>query len=610
MNSKMKFLIICIFLSAFLIAGVSASENNTGDVLSVDSNVKQTPVVAVNASSVYTQHSIGISLKDSNNAPISGQKVIAKVNNEYYSMYTDDNGKTSLQLKLKPNSYILKVAFKGNDNYTAVSKKFNINVVKLKSLIKVENTTVLNKQYFNATLKDKFGNPMKNKKVTFTVNKLTYTTKTDKNGLASFKNTFSSNAIYPVKISYAGSTYYKAVSRTLSMVVPATTSVVIGNEKLLTKGYLRVYLKSPTLSAISDQKLLIKIGNSSFSKTTNAEGCVIFAPKLGTGNLMVTVVYKGTATIFGSNSSKNVIGVEGSTKSPYTNKIALINGVPDIDMMPGSYVMADGDMKYTLLKSQYQDTIKRDSQTLYLYKKMSKYVLFKTKQAPKLKHVIVREKWNVIERAVNTKVVLANKAGYWPKQITVSLKGKSYTYPQVRDVQDTGYTCGPTSSSMCSQVLKNYRCESELAILSKTTYEDGSFTDLLAEGLEECGYKCTIYDNSTYKKAINELKKGACALIFHTWNHYVAILDISKDGKQVLVGNPSGDYDHGSHSIPTNWLTVDYMYSMFNDYDTTGLIVNLNYNLADSAKTQLDNLYNSFGVGWTAQNTNERIPQI
>ena len=53
MNSKMKFLIICIFLSVFFIAAVSASENITEDVLSADSNVKQTPVVAVNASAVY-----------------------------------------------------------------------------------------------------------------------------------------------------------------------------------------------------------------------------------------------------------------------------------------------------------------------------------------------------------------------------------------------------------------------------------------------------------------------------------------------------------------------------------------------------------------------------
>lgn len=299
MNSKIKFLIICIFLSVFFIAAVSASENITEDVLSADSNVKQTPVVAVNASAVYTQHSIGISLKDSNDAPISSQNLIAKVNNKYHYMVTDENGETSLQLKLKPNKYVLKVIFKGNDNYTAATKKFNVNVVKLKSVVKVQNASVLNNDYFKATLKDKFGNPMSNKKVTFTVNQLTYTAKTDKNGVASFKNTFSPKAIYPVKISFAGTTYYKAVSKTISMIVPATTSVVIGNEKLLTKGYLRVYLKSPTYSAISNQKILIKIGNSSFLKTTNAEGCVIFAPKLGTGNLKVTVVYNGTSTKIG-----------------------------------------------------------------------------------------------------------------------------------------------------------------------------------------------------------------------------------------------------------------------------------------------------------------------
>ena len=90
----------------------------------------------------------------------------------------------------------------------------------------------------------------------------------------------------------------------------------------------------------------------------------------------------------------------------------------------------------------------------------------------------------------------------------------------------------------------------------------------------------------------------------------MAILDISKDGKKVLVGNPSGDYEHGSHSIPTNWLTVNYMKKMFNNYNTQSLIVKLKYNLKSSTKTQLKNTYSSFGAGWTAQNTNERIPQI
>ena len=105
--------------------------------------------------------------------------------------------------------------------------------------------------------------------------------------------------------------------------------------------------------------------------------------------------------------------------------------------MPGNYVMGDGNAKYTLLKSQYKETIKRDSYSLYLYDKLPKYTFFKTKASPNTYHILKREKWNVIERTLNKKLVKANKYSYWPGSITTNLEGKSYTYPVVRDVQNT-----------------------------------------------------------------------------------------------------------------------------------------------------------------------------
>ena len=610
MNKKITFIFICIALSLFCISCTSAVDSNAENITDNDFQLKESPVISVNTSSVYTQHSIGIFLKDLNDTPLSNQNLTAKINNADYSISTGNDGEASLLLNLKPAHYNLDIFFMGSGNYSAVNKTFDINVLKLKSTITPGNTTVFKYKYFYTTMTDNFGNPITDETVSFLVNGNTYTSTTDKNGVASFKNLLNPNAKYSLSISFKGNKYYSAVSKTVSLIVPATTSVVIGNNKLLTNGYLRIYLKSSTLSAISQQTVVIKIGNKIYTKTTNPEGIIVFAPKAGTGTLNISVTYGGTETIIGSNATKNVDGISGSVKNPSKQKIPLVNGAPDIDVMPGSYVMADGDMKYTLLKAQYLETIKRDSYYLYLYNKMSNYVFFKTKEAPNLQHVIVREKWNVIERAINTKVVKANKAGYWPTQISVSLKGKSYTYPQVRDVQDTGYTCGPTSSSMCSQFLKNYYCEKQLAILSKSTYRDGSTTKGLKIGLEKCNFKCSYYYKSSFSKAINELKKGGRALIFHTWYHYVAILDISKDGKKVLVGNPSGDYDYGSHDIPTNWLTVSYMKKMFNNYETSGLIVKLKYNLKSTTKNRLKCSYSSFGEGWTAQNTNERIPQI
>ncbi len=610
MNRKLIFLLISVILSTFVIAGVSASDNVTADNSNNDSQVvKQTPVISVNASTVYTGHYIGISLKDSNSTPISNQKISVKINKGNYSLPTDANGVSSLKLVLKPNKYALNVFFEGNDNYASYNKTFNINVIKMGSTITPVDTSVFKNKYFYACLKDNFGNPVKNAKVSFTVNKKTYTSKTNEKGIASFKNTLNPNAKYSLKISFAGTDYFNPVSKTVTLFVPAKTSIVIGNSKLYTKGYLRVYLKSPTFSAISKQKIVIKVGQKTFTKTTNDEGIIVFNPKAGTGNQLINVTFAGTSTVKGSTSIKEVMGIAGGVKNPTKTKIPLVNGVPDIDVMPKNYVMGDGDMKYTLLKSQYQETIKRDSYYLYLYNKMTKYVYFKTKQAPGLQHVIVREKWNVIEREIITKIVIANNPNYWPKQITVNLKDKSYTYSQDRDVQNVRYTCGPTSCSMCTQFLKSYVCEKQLAKLAGASPSSGTSTNGLKASLEKFNFKCEIYYKSSFDKALNELKKGGCALVFHTWNHYVAILDISKDGKKVLVGNPSGDYDHGSHDIPTNWVTVKYMKSKFNNYDTSGLIVKLKYNLKASTKNQLKNTYSSFGAGWTAQNTNERIYQ-
>ena len=234
---------------------------------------------------------------------------------------------------------------------------------------------------------------------------------------------------------------------------------------------------------------------------------------LGTGTLTVKVEFGGTSTVAPSQDTKQVTGIKGNAKSPLKSKIPLRNGIPDVDYMTGNYVMADPDMTYTLLKSQYREVIKRDSYCLYLKKKLSKYTFFKSKSEPKLNHIIKREKWNVIERELNTKIVKKNKHNYWPKQITASLKGKSYTYPEVRDVQNTGYTCGPTSASMCSQALRNYYCEKYLAKKAGSNAYSGSSTSGLKRALEKCHFSCSFYYKSSFNKALNQLKKGGAAFI-------------------------------------------------------------------------------------------------
>ena len=240
-------------------------------------------------------------------------------------------------------------------------------------------------------------------------------------------------------------------------------------------------------------------------------------------------------------------------KNPLKTKIKTVNGLPDIDVMPANFVMANGDEKYSLTKAQYKAVLKRDSYCLFLYNKLSKYTFFKSKEAPKVYHIIKREKWNVIEQAINKKMVKKNRYSYWPSSITVNLKGKSLTYAEVRDTQNTEYTCGPTAASVCTQVLKKYY--SEKYFQKKAHVTNGVNIPVLKKALEKSKFKVSyFYSMST---ALKQLSKGGAALIAYLPNHYVSVIDVSKDGKKVLVSNSYGKYDvGGATKIPTNWVSL------------------------------------------------------
>lgn len=483
----------------------------------------------------------------------------------------------------------------GSDNVAVAStdsSKSNLKITNTTNFVKSGDTLYL-------YLTDLKGNAVPNKKVTIDFNGNTYSKTTDANGKFGIKVT-SSKKSDSMTINFKGDDKYNAFSKTFKFYIENSISIQIGNSKLLTNGYLRVYLKGPT-SSISGKTVKITIGKKVFTKKVSPEGFVVIKPMVGAKTYDIVVQF-GNYVI-----SKKVKCVKGDVKNPLKTKVPTVNGVPDIDSMPSKFVMGDNDAQYTLKKSQYREVIKRDSYSLYLYGKLSKYVFFKTKASPKVYHILKREKWNVIERAINTKIVKMNtKKNYWPKTITVSLKGKSYTYPVVRDIQNTGYTCGPTSASVCSQALKKYNSEKFFQIKAHVT--SGVNIPDLKRALDTTKFKTSYFYTGSFNSAIKQLAKGGAALIAFLPNHYVSIVDVSHDGKKILVSNSYGDYNVGGDSkVPTTWVSVKYFKSKFAG---VGLVVKLNYKLSKKDKKLVKNAYSSMGKKWTGQNTNERIPNI
>lgn len=553
---------------------------------------KTTPEISIKTNKVKTKDTLEFYLKNVTDSPIKYKILNVTLNKNKYSIKTDSKGVAKLNIDLPSNIYKLTISFDGDEQYNSTSQNFNIKVYKLKTNIFPLSNFVIKKDYLNFYLYDQNWNGVSGKKIAFKLNGKKYVRTTDKYGLIKFKISLNPSK-YAIYAKFGGDNQFKASSKTLKFYVVSSLSFKIENSKLLTKGWIRVYFTGP--GDINKKTISLKIGDKIFSKKTNSEGVVLFKPK------MVANTYKVTVKMGKYQLWKKLKCYNGDLKDPLKENIPLKNGRPDIDVMPGTYVTANENGKFTLTRAQYREVLQRDSFCMFLNNKLTYYTFFKTKYHPNIYHILKREKWNVIEREINKKLVSTNKPGYWPSEITASLKGKSYTYPIIRDVQDTRYTCGPTSGSVCSQVLKSYVCEKQLAKQSGTT-KIGTPCDKIKKGLEKNYFTCTLFYKASFKNALNELKKGGAALIFHANNHYVTIIDISSDGKWVLVSNSYGSYDN----IPTGWLKVSYMKNKFSHWEES-LIVKLKYKLSDSTKNSVNCYYNSMGTNWQKHNTHQTI---
>ena len=576
---------------------------NTGDDTNPDNSehevteiVKTNPKITIETSRIKYRDVLVVFLKDKNQTPLKNKKITVHINNKNIKATTDSKGIANININVVPKYYHITISFDGDDNFNPVSRDFTIKVSRLKTKIVKYANFVVKKKKLHIYLFGADEKPIAGKNVILKFMKKTYIKTTGKKGGVKLKIKESPGRYY-IKIKFKGDECFHSSYKNFHFYVTKSLKFKIGNNKILKNGYLRIYLKSKSRKDIIHKKMTIKIGHKSFTKITDSEGIIVLRPNLTVRNYTVVVKY-------GKYHIKKKLACTNSTvKDPFKDNITF-KGAPSVDYMPGNYVMGDGGATYTLKKSQYMEVLQRDSYCLFLNNKLSKYVIFKTISHPNRYHIIKREKWNVIEREINKKLVKANKYGYWPSKITASLKGKAYKYSEVRDVQNTYYTCGPTSASVCSQVLRNYVCEKRLAYVANTDRYGTKIQDLV-KGLAKHNFTCTYFYRNSFSIALNELKKGGCAVVFHAQNHYVSILDISKDGKKVLVSNSYGSYD----GIPTKWLSVGYMNKKFGHFDDS-IVIRLNYTLSESKKNSINCFYNSMGTNWYRHGPHSKIGRV
>ena len=137
---------------------------------------------------------------NSNGTGVEGQNVKVTLNKKHYSLNTDVNGMCFLPVNLNAGTYKITLECK-NSSATKSIKLFSSRVTNSKDITSTYGT----KAKYQVRVLDNAGNPISGTKVTFTINKKSWTRTTSKNGYATIYFNHASGK-YTIKYSTNGFT--------------------------------------------------------------------------------------------------------------------------------------------------------------------------------------------------------------------------------------------------------------------------------------------------------------------------------------------------------------------------------------------------------------------
>ena len=205
---------------------------------------------------------------------LSGKKVKITINGKTYTRTTDSKGYASKDLFYNKTVKI-KVSFAGDSSAKSSSVSAKLAHKISKSSMTGSSSAPYN-GYFKITLKNsKTGRLLNNKKIKFKVSNLnkTYTARTNKNGVASFK--IKSYKTLKVKAIYKGSINYGAISKSFTVKIYKPESEISGDTSIAVDSPFTITLKNVgTDKAISGKKVTFALNTTgkTYTRTTNSKG--------------------------------------------------------------------------------------------------------------------------------------------------------------------------------------------------------------------------------------------------------------------------------------------------------------------------------------------------
>ena len=308
-----------------------------------------------------------ITLKDSNNNAIANKKVTFTIGKTTYTKTTDENGQASLKINIAyVGKYPVTIQSPKTNQYNAVSKSNTITIKAGANKVQIESSdkTFIPKsgENFTAKLIDKDGNPLANKKVTFTIGKTTYTKTTDENGQASLKIKLAYEGKYNLTIKYAGDENYSQASTKNTITVKKGTVKLITYDRTYinkSKQYFSAKLTDNNGNPLEGERISFVIDKQTYNKTTDSDGLALLTIKLAY-NKKITTKFLGNSQYNPQNNTNSITITDEIEKAYIDKKLRNDEIQRIIDEMDENY-----DIEF--LGDEYDDVSLIVNKTLLIY---------------------------------------------------------------------------------------------------------------------------------------------------------------------------------------------------------------------------------------------------
>lgn len=216
---------------------------------------------------------------------VSNKNIVFDWDSSQTTGTTDKSGKVNFSMDITKSNFTMSIYFEGDENFMNATGYLAVIFKDIPTALTVPavTTTYNVAKDLVITLKDTWGNALDGKNIVIKLNGKNYSKKTDGNGQVRLSVNLPAKT-YVAEISFAGDDAYKAVSKSVNVVVNKATPKLTASAKTFKANVktkkVTATLKSNTNQVIKNAKVTLKVNGKTYSAKTNSKGVATFTVKL------------------------------------------------------------------------------------------------------------------------------------------------------------------------------------------------------------------------------------------------------------------------------------------------------------------------------------------